>query len=80
MKNRSLGAEAGSDAEAGRNVLPEEGDACTVAANSALPEELTDRAIYDTPIGPVCMSKAEHEEYLEAVEAQDLATSAKSLA
>lgn len=32
------------------------------------PEELTDREIYDTPIGPVCMSKTEHEEYLEEQE------------
>lgn len=32
------------------------------------PPELTDRQIYDTPIGPVCMSKAEHEAYLEEQE------------
>jgi putative RNA 2'-phosphotransferase len=30
--------------------------------------ELTDRQIYDTPIGPVCMSKTEHEMYLEEAE------------
>lgn len=29
------------------------------------PREPGDRQIYDTPIGPVCMSKAEHEAYLE---------------
>lgn len=32
------------------------------------PAELTDREVYDTPIGPVCMSKVEHEEYLEQAE------------
>lgn len=32
------------------------------------PKELTDRKIYNTPIGPVCMSKTEHEEYLEELE------------
>lgn len=30
--------------------------------------ELADRKVYDTPIGPVCMSKTEHEAYLEEVE------------
>lgn len=32
------------------------------------PPELTDRQIYETPIGPVCMSKTEHEMYLEEAE------------
>lgn len=32
------------------------------------PTELADREIYDTPIGPICMSKAEHEAYLEEKE------------
>lgn len=36
------------------------------------PPELTDRQIYDTPIGPVCMSVTEHEAYLEEVEIQKL--------
>lgn len=30
--------------------------------------ELTDRKVYDTPIGPVCMSRTEHEEYMEEQE------------
>lgn len=30
-----------------------------------VPPELGDRKIYDTPIGPVCMSKTEHESYME---------------
>lgn len=30
-----------------------------------IPLELGDRKIYDTPIGPVCMSKTEHEAYME---------------
>lgn len=30
-----------------------------------VPPELSDREIYNTPIGPVCMSKTEHEAYLE---------------
>jgi hypothetical protein len=30
-----------------------------------IPPELDDRQYYDTPIGPVCMSKSEHEAYLE---------------
>ncbi|MDD6351032.1 MAG: hypothetical protein PUG16_01370 [Lachnospiraceae bacterium] len=30
-----------------------------------IPPELGDRQYYDTPIGPVCMSKTEHEAYLE---------------
>lgn len=30
-----------------------------------IPPELGDRMIYDTPIGPVCMSKTEHEAYME---------------
>lgn len=34
------------------------------------PAELTDREVYDTPIGPVCMSRVEHEEYLEQAELQ----------
>lgn len=34
--------------------------------------ELTDRQVYDTPIGPVCMSKTEHEAYLEEVELRKL--------
>lgn len=32
---------------------------------SEAPEALSDRKIYDTPIGPVCMSKTEHDAYLE---------------
>lgn len=28
--------------------------------------DLTDRQVYETPIGPVCMSKKEYEDYLEA--------------
>ncbi len=30
-----------------------------------VPEALGNRQIYNTPIGPVCMSKAEHDAYLE---------------
>lgn len=30
--------------------------------------ELTDRKVYDTPIGPVCMSRTEHEKYMEEQE------------
>ena len=30
-----------------------------------VPPELGDRQIYDIPIGPVCMSKTEHEAYME---------------
>lgn len=30
-----------------------------------IPPELGDRKIYDTPIGPACMSKIEHEAYME---------------
>lgn len=29
------------------------------------PAALSDRAVYPTAIGPVCMSRAEHESYLE---------------
>lgn len=36
------------------------------------PPELTDREIYNTPIGPVCMSKTEHEAYLEELELRKL--------
>ena len=32
------------------------------------PAALGDRQIYSTPIGPVCMSKAEHDAYLEELE------------
>ena len=32
------------------------------------PSALVDRKIYDTPIGPVCMSRAEHEAYMEEME------------
>lgn len=35
------------------------------------PKELTDRQVYNTPIGPVCMSKAEHEEYVEEAELRE---------
>ncbi len=31
------------------------------------PEELTDRQVYDTPIGPVCMSKREYQDYQDRV-------------
>lgn len=30
--------------------------------------ELTDRKVYDTPIGQVCMSRTEHEKYMEEQE------------
>ena len=30
--------------------------------------ELTDRKVYDTPIGPVCMSRTEQEKYMEEQE------------
>ena len=36
------------------------------------PSALADRKIYDTPIGPVCMSRAEHEAYMEEMERQKL--------
>ncbi|MCC6094181.1 MAG: DUF1810 domain-containing protein [Eubacterium sp.] len=32
------------------------------------PEALGDRQIYNTPIGPVCMSKTEHDAYIEELE------------
>jgi hypothetical protein len=35
------------------------------AQEQEVPPELSDRKIYNTPIGPVCMSKTEHEAYLE---------------
>ncbi len=35
------------------------------AQEREVPPELSDREIYNTPIGPVCMSKTEHEAYLE---------------
>lgn len=38
----------------------------------AAPSALTDRQIYNTPIGPVCMSKTEHEAYLEELELRKL--------
>lgn len=42
------------------------------AEKKAAPPELTDREIYNTPIGPVCMSKTEHEAYLEELEIRKL--------
>lgn len=36
-----------------------------------IPPELDDRQYYDTPIGPVCMSKTEHEAYLEELESRE---------
>lgn len=39
------------------------------------PPELTDRQIYNTRIGPVCMSKVEHEAYLEALDRQEKGSS-----
>lgn len=35
-------------------------------------EALTKRHVYQTGIGPVCMSEAEHAAYLEAREEQEL--------
>lgn len=32
------------------------------------PTDLSDRGVYNTPIGPVCMSRAEHDAYLEEQE------------
>lgn len=43
------------------------------------PKELTDRQVYNTPIGPVCMSKAEHEEYLEEQELREQLKKEKDL-
>lgn len=37
------------------------------------PAELRDRDVYDTPIGPVCMSRAEHDAYLEEQELHEVA-------
>lgn len=36
-----------------------------------VPPELEDRHIYNTPIGPVCMSRTEHEEYLRQKEMRE---------
>ena len=33
-------------------------------------EDLTDRQVYETSIGPVCMSKKEYADYLDALEMQ----------
>ncbi len=33
-----------------------------------VPEELSDRRLVDTPIGPVCMSRVEYEMYREELE------------
>lgn len=44
---------------------------CTAAGQSgqpSVPPELGDREVYNTPIGPVCMSRTEHEAYLEELE------------
>lgn len=38
----------------------------------SIPPELGDREVYNTPIGPVCMSRTEHEAYLEELEWQKL--------
>ncbi|MEE0954725.1 MAG: hypothetical protein U0L49_02800 [Eubacterium sp.] len=35
-------------------------------------DDLKDREIYQTDIGPVCMSKKEHERYLEELEERKL--------
>lgn len=32
------------------------------------PKEITDRQIYQTAIGPVCMSRTEHAMYIEEIE------------
>lgn len=39
-----------------------------ILKNDEAPTELTDRKVYDTPIGPVCMSRTEHEKYMEEQE------------
>ena len=39
-----------------------------VSAGEELARDLTRRKFYDTPIGPVCMSEAEREAYLEKLE------------
>lgn len=36
------------------------------------PQELTDREIVNTPIGPVCMSRTEYEMYQEQLELRRL--------
>lgn len=36
-----------------------------ILKNDEAPEELTDREVYNTPIGPVCMSRTEYEAYVE---------------
>jgi len=36
------------------------------------PEELTDRQIYNTPIGPVCMSKREYQDYKDQLAIQQM--------
>ena len=37
------------------------------------PEDLTDRQIYNTAIGPVCMSKKEFQDYQELLERRQAA-------
>lgn len=46
-----------------------EKDAFTV--NALREDDLTDRKVYQTRIGPVCMSKAEHEEYLQKLKEKE---------
>ena len=52
----------------------------TPAEELSYPEELTDRQVYDTPIGPVCMSKREYQDYqdLRAMQQPDQEKSEKS--
>lgn len=40
-------------------------------------DELKDREVYQTDIGPVCMSRKEHERYLEELELRKLKHQAK---
>lgn len=49
----------------------DEKNSCAAARRSGqppIPPELGDREVYNTPIGPVCMSRTEHEAYLEELE------------
>jgi nitroimidazol reductase NimA-like FMN-containing flavoprotein (pyridoxamine 5'-phosphate oxidase superfamily) len=65
VKAREKGDEAGLSNEAHQADLR---PAPVPGASTKQPPELTDRQLYETRIGPVCMSKVEHEAYLEELE------------
>jgi DNA-binding GntR family transcriptional regulator len=46
--------------------------------NSTHDNRISDRKLYDTPIGKVCMSRHEHDQYLQALEDRKAAQARKA--